>query len=168
MISSQLEIIEQGKQYLHSISDLQYREIVKPHFTSTPGAHVRHILDHYYALMKQQTGVINYNIRQRFSSLEKSRFDALQAFEKIADWLGTLTTEDLQSKVSVITEISVSEQENFTTESTLERELIFVSSHAVHHYAILKIMASLQGIALDAGLGLAPATATFERNNIAS
>lgn len=49
--------------------------------------------------------------------------------------------------------------------SSLARELIFSSSHATHHYAVMKIIANLQNVKVKEGLGLAAAKTTYERDN---
>jgi hypothetical protein len=40
----------------------------------------------------------------------------------------------------------------------MARELEFLLSHTVHHYAIVAILCRLQGIAVDDGFGVAPST----------
>ena len=46
MLSSQLEIVEQAKSFLSSISQFDYTTVIKPHFAGSAGAHMRHVLDH--------------------------------------------------------------------------------------------------------------------------
>ncbi|BDX04958.1 DinB family protein [Planctobacterium marinum] len=166
MIASQLEIIAQGKQYLLKLTDAQYVKIVKPLFNSSAGAHMRHIIDHYMAVMDANEAVVNYNVRHRFCDAEKHRGKALEQLTEIETWLAELSEEQLNHPVSVISEISISSQQDFAGNSTLGRELVFVSSHAVHHYFTLKLIAKSQGIQLDESFGLAPATASFQRGEL--
>jgi hypothetical protein len=42
--------------------------------------------------------------------------------------------------------------------STVGREIMYSVAHAVHHYALIGIMAGLMGIPLPAGFGVAPST----------
>ncbi len=163
MIPSQLEILEQGIRYLTSITDQQYQSIVRPHFSSSAGAHFRHILDHYLALKNMTDGVVDYNVRHRYCQIETDRLAAIQASQELMQWLQGLPLGQMKQPVTVISEISVSEAKSCASPSSFGRELIFVSSHAVHHFAILKIIASLQGAILESNLGLAPATASFQR-----
>jgi hypothetical protein len=168
MITSQLEIIEQAKRFLGCLSDQQYTHVARPLFGSSAGAHVRHIIDHYLALMHKEGNIVNYNVRHRFSDVENSISDALKQLESIISWLNSLDETTLNMPVEVISEISVSEQQDFSGHSTFGRELVFISSHAVHHFFTLKLIAKVQGIKLDAEFGLAPATATYQRSQIAS
>lgn len=166
MIASQLDIIEQGKKYLQKLSDEQYTCVPKPLFSSSAGAHMRHIIDHYLALMHPVNNTVNYNIRKRFCETERQTAVAMEQLTRIADWLKKLTAEDLEHPVSVVSEISISEQQDYAGESTLGRELVFVSSHAVHHYFSLKLIARSQDIVLEDSFGLAPATASFQRTGL--
>ena len=166
MIASQLEIVAQGKQYLLKLTDAQYVKIATPLFNSSAGAHMRHIIDHYVALMNISDGVVNYNKRHRFCDFEKYRNKALEQLTLIENWLTGLDESRLDNPVSVISEISISSQQDFAGHSSLGRELVFVASHAVHHYFTLKLIARAQGIQLDESFGLAPATASFRRSEM--
>ena len=84
MIHSQLEIIEQAKRFLGCLTDEQYTHVVKPHFSSSAGAHMRHIIDHYQALMHREGNTVNYNIRHRFSDVENSTAEALAQLDTIS------------------------------------------------------------------------------------
>lgn len=167
MIHSQLEIIEQAKRFLNCLTEEQYTCVVKPYFSSSAGTHMRHILDHYLALMHREGNTVNYNIRHRFSDVENSITEAKAQLDTISIWLGALDENILNMPVEVISEVSVSEQQDFAGLSTFGRELVFVSSHAVHHYFTLKLIAKMQDIVIDADLGLAPATASFQRSQSA-
>lgn len=167
MIASQLEIIEQGKQYLLALTDAQYCKVPKPLFESSAGAHMRHIIDHYKALIQAKNEVVNYNKRYRYCETETQRADALEQLEQIAQWLGSLDEDSLNRPLSVISEISISAKQDFAGNSTLGRELVFVASHAVHHYFTLKLIAKSQNVQLDEGFGLAPATASYQRTQMA-
>jgi uncharacterized damage-inducible protein DinB len=164
MISSQLAILAQGKRYLTLISDTQYTEVRPSVFNSSAGTHMRHILDHYQALMQRQQGLINYNVRQRYSKTETSAQSALKLTEEIEHWLLQLDDNQLSEEVQVMSEMAIDNEKNALTTSTLARELLFVSSHAVHHYSIIKLICGLQDIQLPDNFGVAPATVTFERN----
>lgn len=167
MIASQLEIIEQGKHYLLALTDAQYCKVPKPLFESNAGAHMRHIIDHYKALMQARNNVVNYNKRHRYCEAESHRANALEQLEQIAQWLGKLDEGSLDKPLTIISEISISEQQDFAGQSTLGRELVFVSSHAVHHFFTLRLIAKSQDVQLNERFGLAPATATYQRTGMA-
>jgi hypothetical protein len=70
-LEGQLETLQQAKEFLLGLSAENYQMVIKPHFASSAGTHMRHILDHYLALKDGiDQGVVNYNKRNRFSSIE--------------------------------------------------------------------------------------------------
>ena len=164
MLSSQLEIVQQARQFLSAISQPEYVAVLKPHLMGSAGAHMRHVLDHYLALKNGVAdGLVNYNKRHRHSEVESLPEIALQAWQEITEWLHEICESAMDMPLHVITETSVEHTEYVQVPSTLARELVFVSSHAVHHFSIMAVIRSLQGQSTDANFGIAPATATYLR-----
>jgi hypothetical protein len=163
---SQFEIIQQARQFLTAITESDYQAVVDPHFSGSAGAHMRHIIDHYLALrLGSNAGVINYNLRHRHSVIEHSPQAALQQWHDIETWLHNITTEQLYQTVTVVCEVSAKMTEHAKTQSTLGRELVFVSSHAIHHFSLLAVISSLQGREPQLNFGVAPSTASFLRQS---
>ncbi len=164
MINSQLEVLTQAKDYLSTVSTYHYNEVIKPNFISSTGAHIRHIIDHYHAVM---SGIIdehiNYDKRDRHSNIETIPAIALSKIVKISQWLKELTPEQLTKKITLSTEVSISNYQIATVNTTIGRELVFAASHAVHHYAMIAQIALLQQQVLPQHFGIAPATATYLR-----
>jgi hypothetical protein len=65
--------------------------------------------------------------------------------------------------LTLSTEVSVHEQKVESVPTSLARELVFVGSHAVHHYAMIAQISHHPGKALPSSFGIAPATATYLR-----
>ncbi|MBB1273385.1 MULTISPECIES: DinB family protein [Psychromonas] len=164
MIESQLIILQQAKTYLTSVSEQQYTQIISPYFMSSAGAHMRHILDHYYAIINGLSeGLIDYDKRSRGGIIESCPQAALQSIQEISDFLNALTAHQLQQTIKLSTEISVTDKQVAIVDTSLAREIIFTGSHAVHHLATIKHIAQAQEIEVEGSLGIAPATATFLR-----
>ena len=164
MISSQIEIINQAQLFLKSVSDLEYNYVAQPNFTSSAGSHIRHIIDHYLSIQEGiDRGLINYDIRHRGHEIEKLPSEASKYLQSITVWLNNLSQKELKQTVELSTEISISNQETIKLTTSIARELIFAASHAIHHYAILAQIAKAQAISLPSNFGIAPATATFLR-----
>jgi len=85
---------------------------------------------------------------------------AIEALENINEWLLGLSEEDRNARVMVTSEIDITDTKSATCESTLERELVFASSHAIHHYALVRIICALQDKSIPEFFGYAPATIT--------
>jgi uncharacterized damage-inducible protein DinB len=163
MSNSYVDVIEQAIGLLDDISLADYQEVLAPHFSSSIGAHVRHIVDHFLALKPASTfGEINYNKRNRHSDVEQFPKSAIAECESIRAWLHeTCSSELLNQRVQVITDIDINHTNSTSCESTLERELVFVASHAIHHYALIRIIRNMQGKALPEFFGFAPATVAY-------
>ena len=164
LLTSQIEIVNQACGFLKQLNQEQYNLIPAPHFTSSAGKHMRHILDHYLALQSGlETGQVDYDQRSRGGLLETDVNQALRCWENIHQWLLNICEGAFERAVTVKTEVSIHRQQSLTTSSTLARELIFVASHAIHHFSLLAVVCSLQGIRLEDNFGVAPATVTHLR-----
>jgi hypothetical protein len=163
MSNSYIDVVNQATSLLDDISLADYQAVLPPHFSSSIGAHIRHIIDHFNALKDGlDSGEINYNKRSRHSDVEKSPKSAIAACSDISEWLSeTCSNKILNQHLMVTSEIDISHTKSTRCESTLERELVFVASHAIHHYALVRIMRNMQGKVLPKTFGYAPATITY-------
>ncbi len=163
-LASLLETVNQAKSFLFGMNSENYQTVLTPHFASSAGAHMRHIIDHYLALQDGiADGVINYNKRNRHSNVESCPTTALNAWDGIERWLNEVSQTDGDLPLSIVCETSVNETKNTQTQSTLARELVFVSSHAIHHFSLLAVISSLLGDQTESSFGVAPSTATYIR-----
>lgn len=161
MSSSYVRIVEQAIELLESLTTEEYQSELKPNFPSSIGAHIRHIIDHFLAIQAGlSAGHIDYNKRHRHNQIEQFPQLAIEQLESIIRWISELTDEVRESKVQVTTEIDISHTKSASCESTIERELIFVTSHAIHHYALIRIICNLLDKQLPEFFGYAPATIT--------
>ncbi|MDX2369305.1 MAG: hypothetical protein QNK36_13045 [Colwellia sp.] len=168
MLTSQLEIIKQGEDYLNTLindnNNANYCKVFLPLFISSAGAHMRHIIDHYLALIAGlPLGEVDYDVRHRNSKVELEPKLALDKLAQISCWIKSLENNDLMRALTLSTEISVHEQKVQSVPTSLARELVFAGSHAVHHYAMIAQIAQQQDMVLPSGFGIAPATATYLR-----
>ncbi|WP_421850231.1 hypothetical protein [Marinomonas sp.] len=157
-----LEVFAQASSCLEMLDDTDYQASLKPHVSSTIGEHFRHWLDVFQAVSHAGI-VIDYNQRRRGHKVETSREVALAEIADLTNWLTSLSEKDLKRMVNIMTEVSVSQKQACLMSSTLEREITFAALHANHHFAMVKVGASLLGKAIADDFGIAPATATFLR-----
>ncbi|MDU0352666.1 hypothetical protein RS130_00925 [Paraglaciecola aquimarina] len=163
-LSSLLETVDQAKSFLLALDEKQYNTVIAPHFSSSAGAHMRHIIDHYLALKDGvASNVVNYNKRHRHSNIETSPQAALEAWQEIGAWLTDMALENADMSLTIVCETSVNQTQNSHSQSTLARELVFVSSHAIHHFSLLAVMSSIFGSKTNSQFGVAPSTATYLR-----
>jgi hypothetical protein len=163
IIDANIESLEQGEKLIQSLSTEQYRYKATPLLRSSIGEHFRHITDIYFALIQGfEHGIVDFNLRRRGALGERNREMALGELTQIKTWLRNLNSE-CNLLIQIKTEVALSKTQAVEFKSSLARELIFCSSHATHHYAVMGIIAKLQDINVEDGFGLAASTATYER-----
>ena len=138
-------------------------------FSAHIGPHVRHIIEHFDALQKalgdgQAPVLLDYDARARDIRMETDPAFALSSLHGLQQWLAGPDWMDASFglPLAVYLRGGLQGEHNFVTQSTVGRELTFLASHAVHHFAILQGYARQEGRSLGPGLGKAPATLAFE------
>lgn len=162
IISCTREVLDQGERLLRDLPAGAYTA-VPPNAGSTIGQHMRHILDHYVSLMGADHSVVDYDLRHRGSGVETDVVQARAQIAAVLAWAERLDEAALTQPITVVCEVSLCRTERAQVGSTLGRELMFLSSHMVHHQAIVAMIAKALSVPVEAGLGLAPATRTYLR-----
>lgn len=140
-----------------------YEGLQSPRFAGPVGAHLRHVVEHYEALLfPMQDGVVDYDSRVRSQELETQPKVAASRLRMLHAQLNELTKASLGAPVQVLGLAGTAGEFSFAVPSSIARELVFLASHAVHHYALLAAHCQEQGIALPADFGKAPATVAHE------
>ncbi len=157
-----IETLNQGYEFLETLSADDYVYLAQPHVSSSIGEHFRHWLDLFHAI-RLEPRRIDYNVRRRGHQVERDINVAKQEISELIEWLFELPTGDLHQGVAVETEVLLSQTQVEEVSSTLVRELTFAALHATHHFAMAKVVASIRGVTSDYRFGVAPATATYQR-----
>ena len=163
------EILSQGESLLLSLSDEQYTYAHPQAFNASVGAHYRHCLEHFEALLTfPEGGRVDYDARKRDRSVETDRHVALERTRKIREHIGDLPVDSYDREVEVCCRVTEEEGRNPMARSSLGREAMYGIIHAVHHFALIKVMAGLAGVSLPDNFGVAPSTAAHRRKELAS
>ncbi|MEZ8083882.1 DinB family protein [Enterovibrio norvegicus] len=163
-VEGNFDVAKQAQNLLSLMNDEQYQFVAAPYLQSSIGQHMRHILDVYRALMAwPDNDFIDYDARRRAHPVETDFTIAQAEWQVINEWLASVTPTSINMALRVNGEVSLTHHAPSVTASTLGRELAFVASHAVHHFALIRVSLSAQDIETDTSFGLAPATATFCR-----
>jgi uncharacterized damage-inducible protein DinB len=169
MLKSHEDVLQQAIDLLEGMDVVEFTQVLAPSFSSSIGQHLRHVLDHYVNLIDGVTANhINYNIRQRHCALESSPEHASVVCKRLQKWLQNIEPAALSQVVTVESEVSVTQTESVVVQSSLGRELMFVTSHAIHHYALIKIIRHMQAKSVPEHFGVAPATLTYMQTHQAS
>jgi hypothetical protein len=123
------------------------------------GAHLRHCLEHFQAFVAGwRSGVVDYDARRRDPEVERDPAACRREFLRVVDALAGLTPSDMANSISVV-QMPAENTPGGPMASTVERELVFLSSHCIHHLALVIHMAEAAGVSVPRGLGLAYSTA---------
>jgi len=156
------DVLQQGCIFLDRIGDEKYARPLESPVGGKPaslGAHYRHVLDHFLCLAEGIcTGQVNYDQRRRNAQLESSVTCARLVTEGLIDELGGLSREILQRECAVTYSVGYDETEAEAVRSNLAREVMFCVGHAIHHYAILRLLCAGVGMQLPYEFGVAPST----------
>jgi hypothetical protein len=126
------------------------------------GAHLRHVLDHYTAFLSGlPADVIDYDDRVRGSAVESDRNEGLRRMAEVELGLLGVKPADLDRRVRVREEAPDDSGLEESSASSVRRELQFLQSHTVHHWAIVALLLAKRGIAVPEDFGLAPSTLRY-------
>jgi len=127
------------------------------------GPHTRHCIEHLAGLRDGlASGLVNYDARARDRHLEEDPVACAEIIEGLADWLSWLDAAALDQAVTVA-QIPQVDAAPIHSQSSLRRELLFVTSHTIHHLAVVSMLAEIHDISLPDRLGLAYSTQAYER-----
>ncbi len=161
--SDNIAFLRQGLDLLADLSDDEYVRSFPPSFVSPIGTHMRHIIDHYECLLAGLvTGNIDYDDRTRETSVETDRAAATAAIDSVIRRLEAIDQSLRDSELSVHMDFGGGPDEaGLYARSSVERELQFLVSHTVHHYALVAVMLRLEGREPVDGFGVSPSTLKY-------
>ena len=145
------------------LSDCDYRAERAREVSGSIGGHVRHCLDHVRALVSGiEAGRIAYDARVRGTAVESRRDAAVAEARRLADALAAIGEDDVDRTVTVEIRVDPHLDAHVLVRSTVGRELAFVASHTIHHFAIVALLLRDMGIGVPPRFGYAPSTPSPE------
>jgi len=160
-IDANRHLLEQALDALDRLSDPQYAD--RRGAWASVGAQYRHVLDHYLCFLEGLPArEIDYDRRARDPRLEASRDAAAQATRAIRDAMASIDASG-DDQVSIQLRTSAEAADPEWTSSTVGRELQFLLSHTVHHFALMKLLVAGDRVDLGADFGVAPSTLSYAR-----
>ena len=161
LIADNIRYLEQALTLLRDIDDVTLTYVDPPRFASGVGAHLRHNLDHFRSFLDGlDTRRIDYDARERDVRIE---INGEYAAEKIGETIARLQAiASLPADTPLQVKMDCGEDAKQWCRSTVARELEFLVSHTVHHYALVAMILRLQGLEPGAEFGVAPSTLRFQ------
>lgn len=157
LLKTNVEWLRQAESLLAATGDWEY---------SNPApAHLRHVLEFYEAFIDAAaTGFLDYDARRRDPQIERSRTIALERIQTLAAQLQNLSPSVQDSFLEVrIEDADPALGQECWLCSSIGRELQFLSSHTVHHFALIAVALRAHDIAVPADFGVSPATLRYRR-----
>ena len=155
--------LRQGIELIRRLDDDRYTACPGVPFRGGVGSQFRHCIDFYNSLLNGLTpGRVDYSARERDPRIETERDHAERCTEKLIDRLTALEASQMTIPLEIKSDVPVMARESSPwSGSTLHRELQFLLSHTIHHYALIASLLKQQGFDLGErfdGFGVARST----------
>lgn len=128
------------------------------------GMQFRHCLDFYYCLLAGlERREVDYECRKRDDRISTDREYAASCTAELVRNLRGLSAGTVTSEIRVRGEAPAGEQHGSApwADSSALRELQFLFSHTVHHYAIIRLLLAAAGFDAGREFGVAPSTLRY-------
>lgn len=159
LIVAAQDVLLQGLGLLFELGDKTYSRVAGTPFNASVGQHYRHVLEHFQSLIRGlRAAEINYDARERNQRLQSDVTYASIATCDVLRALKQYTDETLARECKVINSVGYSSSQPTCLESNVSRELAYCVGHAIHHFAIVRLICHEIDITVPAEFGVAPAT----------
>jgi len=154
-----VDVLERSELLLDSIPQSLYVLRDEPH--DSIGGHLRHGLEHITCFLDGVSGgLIDYDQRRREAILETDVAKMREAITETKAGLLGIDAESLDTRI-VVMQIPGFGVAPVEVESSVVRELIFLSSHMIHHLSVIYIHCGYAGVELPRDFPLAFSTSAY-------
>jgi hypothetical protein len=124
------------------------------------GSHLRHVLEFYQCFLDGlATSRIDYDARKRDESIERRPQSATTSIRSIISLLEEVSSFQEDWELAVRIENA---DEDVYLISSVGRELQALSSHTIHHFALIAITLRVHGLEVDPDFGMSPSTLRYQ------
>ena len=163
LVETNVRWLRQALLLLERLDDTAYSTPPRGFEPHKAGAHLRHIVEFYRCFLEGlESSHIDYDSRRRDPGIEVRRDTAAFAIREIVKSLRTHCELQGQRVLWVHMEDADGSPvcESFM-ESSVNRELQVLSSHTVHHFALMAMTLRMHGVEMDPDFGMAPSTLRY-------
>jgi len=166
ILRANLALLEQADALIDRLSDPVFATGDGPR--KPVGPHFRHILEHYSRfLVGLPGGRIDYDAREREAAVESDRGAARRRIRELMTGLLDLDEATLDAPATARLECGLGEEDEQWSGTTLRRELHFLLSHTIHHYALIGLLLERHGVDPGEEFGVAPSTLKYWQSRTA-
>ncbi len=151
-------LLDQAISLLRGLGSDEYTRPCAEVYSSTIGQHIRHCVEHYEEFLQalRQQRELDYEKRPRDLRVETDLREAANRLENIREALG----DRMHCR-----ELRVWDNGSDTAApSSVSRELQFLLSHTVHHFALISVIARIAGRQVPRDFGVAPSTLKYRES----
>jgi hypothetical protein len=160
LIATNIRWLRQALLLLERLDDTVYSATAPGFAPHRAGSHLRHVLEFYRCFLEGlDSSHIDYDSRRRDETIERSRDAASMAIRSVIHALETHSglREERIVWVRMEDAAATGVLDSFM-ESSISRELQVLSSHSIHHFALIAVALRAHGVQLDPDFGMAPST----------
>lgn len=163
LLASNISCLQQGKDFLSSLPPELYSKACPGVFGSTIGGHFRHNLDHYEAFLDGVSeGEVDYDARSRSADIEENPEEAMLLLDRSLSGLKELQGCELDKVMKIRMDDG---GDSAWSQTTVRRELQFLLSHTIHHYALMvSISTANSHTTFPNNFGVAPSTIHYQQD----
>lgn len=164
LLEANVTWLRQALAIIEDVSDAEYSTSPASLAPHRVGGHFRHIIEFYECFLDGvESAHIDYDARKRDESIERSRTVAANRTRSIIHRIQTVPALKRDCIVWVRMEDAGATglQDSFMT-SSIGRELQVLSSHTIHHFALIAMTLRAHGCAVDPDFGMAPSTLRYQ------
>ncbi|HKK56055.1 DinB family protein [Marinobacter sp.] len=161
LVEENVHAIGQLVGLLDELPENLYRQCFGSRKQHVIGKHVRHIIDHYSSLLWVTASgdrLLDYENRDRDLALETDRRAGRNRLAEISQTLRR-RFEAQCSNALLMRHNSDGQPKKVAT--SVDRELVFLASHTVHHMALIGMLAEQAGVEVSADFGVHPSTLRY-------
>lgn len=164
LIETNIALLEQGLELLESLTDSTYSQRLPVLFSNRIGAQMRHILEFYECFFDGLTSRrIDYDARRRDASVEEMRSAATHRIKALLERFESDSLVKVDRSIQVRMEDAPARWGNHAlVASSTTRELQALTSHTIHHYALIAMALRTLNIEVPQGFGVAPSTLRYQ------
>lgn len=159
LVMAAQDVLLQGLGLLFELRDYDYSRVASAPFNASVGQHYRHVLEQFQSLIRGISArEIDYDARERNPRLQGEVTYASIATCDVLRALKRYSEETLTRPCKVINSVGYGASNPSTFDSNVSRELAYCIGHAIHHYAIVRLICHEIGVTVPAEFGVAPST----------
>ena len=154
--------LQQATDLLSGMTPETFTHKNPPLYQNGVGPHLRHCVDHLELFLQGVAdGRVDYDQRPRRDLQQQDPAAMCRWIGEQIEGLKGLNAEDLPRSLKIKMDCG-SEMDDPWSGSTVLRELQFLISHTVHHFALIAMILRDQGLSVPEGFGVAPSTLKYE------